>query len=112
MGSMDEHTVTQTAFEQIGVSDLETGVALFNATGLSSHHLADPITRGKLQEIAEFFRDAPDPAALINSVTRTNKSPSINNLDHLFGFVKLSKEKVVMQNEITRLDSELKFYAS
>ena len=80
--------------------DLEVGVALFNATGISSFEAQDPTTAMKLQELADFFGNHPDAVGTIRQVTRSNKNPQTENVDHLLAFVKLNKEKMDLMKQV------------
>ena len=89
---------------------LEVGVALFEATGVSSFEAQDVTVASKLGEIAEFFGKHPDAVSTIRRVSRANQNPNVDRLDHMLSFVKLSKERMDAAGKLQKLEDELKFY--
>jgi len=107
---MDGLTTQGTYFEDIDSNNLELGVALHNSLGISESDMMIPGTVSKLQEISGFLGMHPDPVGTLNRVVRSNKSPNINNTDHLLSFVALSKEKMNAMDQLDNINNQLKYY--
>lgn len=107
---MEGETTNNTSFSDMGVVDIETGVALHRALNLTTYDLQMPETMRQINEIADFMNQHPDAVGTINRVVRANKNPNITGLDHMLGFVALSKQKLAKLSEIDVLNNELKFY--
>jgi hypothetical protein len=106
---MEEQT-TGLTFSDHGINDIETGVHLYNALGIGQGELGSPKYTAQLREIAQFLEVQPDPQFIINSVLKSKRNPEIKNIDHLWNYVRLSKEKGELEDKISLLSKELKFY--
>ena len=106
----DGLTQDNTTFSDMGVNDIEIGVALHKTLALNEFDLSMPEKMRQLQEIAEFMNDHPDAVGTIERVARSNKNPNISNLDHMIGFVALSKQKLGILNKLDEINNQLKYY--
>ena len=106
----DGLTRQDTSFSEMGVNNIELGVALHRYLGLNSIENQQPDNMNKVREISEFFNDHPEAVGTLERVARSNKNPNIKNVDHLLSFVSLSKEKFSLLNKIDDLNKQLKFY--
>ena len=106
----DGLTQSNTTFTDMGVDDIEVGVSLHKALGLNEFDLSMPDKMRQLQEIAEFMNIHPDAVGTVERVARSNKNPNISQLDHMLGFVSLSKEKLKILDGLDNINNQLKFY--
>ena len=106
----DDITTQSPTFSNIGIENFEIGTYLFKALNVGAYELSDPQNAHKLAEISNFLENDLDPNFTISSVIRSNKSPNIKNIDHLYGYVKLKQSKMELQTKIEELDNQLKYY--
>lgn len=106
----DGLTTQNTSFTEMGVNDIELGVTLHKVLGLNEMDLAMPDKMRALQDIAEFMNEYPDAIATVERVARSNKNPNISNLDHMLGFISLSKEKLKVLDSLDNINNQLRFY--
>ncbi|MCK9370787.1 hypothetical protein M0R04_12830 [Candidatus Dojkabacteria bacterium] len=97
-------------FTENGFKDIDLGVTFFRAMQLGTIDLKDPVTVSKVQEIADFLEDQEDPGFVLQSLMASNKSHELRNIDHIYTFVLLNKEKNALMNKLDSLNKQLKYY--
>lgn len=95
---------------ELGANDILVGTELFRTLKMTSGDMTDPQKFHKMREITKFLNEHPDPLFIIGSVTRSNNNPNRENLDHLFDFVQLTKEKGALSDKLDNINNELKLY--
>jgi len=106
----DGLTQSNTSFSDMGVNDIELGVVLHRTLGINEFDLSMPDNMNKLREISEFMNQHPDAVSTVERVARSNRNPNTSQLDHMMGFVSLSKEKLRILDGLDNINNQLKYY--
>lgn len=92
-------------FTDIGIQDIGVGVALFDALRVGPDRLAiDNQMVGKIQIIAEFLNNEPDPTFTIQKIVSSNRSEGMEPVDHFVNFVNLEEKRRTMEKELDDLE--------
>jgi hypothetical protein len=95
--------------ETAGFKDIFVGAALWKALGVPSYEFsADPVKFQKLQTLAKFLNNHPDPTWAIDRI-RNNKT-NMSNLDFLTSYALLNQKKAEMSNGLKQVEDEIKPY--
>lgn len=90
-------------------NDISVGTDFFQKLDITQGDLMSPVNERKIQEIAEFLNDHPDPHFIVDMI-RHNRSPHMSNLDFLTGFVQLNKKRAKLEGELSKVVKDIKFY--
>ena len=91
-------------------NDITVGTELFKSLDITQSELISPIQTAKIRDIAGFLNEHPDPLFIVGSIIRSNKNPNINNLDHLWSYVKLNNNKAELTVKLEKINKELQYY--
>lgn len=94
---------------QNGFNDVLVGGEFFHALDVTDADLVSPVNQKKVNEIAQFLNEHPDPLFVI-SMVRNNRSPHMSNLDFLAGYVQLEKRRGDLQNQLDYVKNEISYY--
>lgn len=95
--------------ETAGFKDLFVGTSLWKALGVPSYEFsADPVKFQKLQTLAKFLNNHPDPNWVIGNL-RHNKT-NMSGLDFLTSYAMLSQKKMQQAEEMKKTEDEIKPY--
>lgn len=94
--------------ESAGFKDLFVGTALWKALGVPSYEFTDPVKFQKLQTLAKFLNNHPDPQWVIDNI-RHNKT-NMSNLDFLTSYAMLSQKKMQQAEDMKKTEDEIKPY--
>ena len=95
-------------FTDNGFNDVMVGAELFRNLQIGQAELLDPQKVSLLKEVSGFLNEHPDPMFLIGSLSRSRGS--LEPLEHFASFVHLSRQKEQAQEQVDKLNKELKFY--
>lgn len=95
-------------FSNTGFNDVTIGAELFYQLQVGQADLLDPKKISMLQEISGFLNEHPDPMFIIGSIARSRGTQE--PLEHFASFVQLNKQRTQAQEQVDKLDKELKFY--
>ena len=99
----------ETILSQTGFNDISKATEVISAMGLNRFDLEDNLTLSKVKDIANFMNDIDEPAFLATSVLKKNKGGQ-KNIDYLYSYVKLAKDKANAEENLRKLEKELSFY--
>lgn len=84
------------------------GTELQKAINMYPSEASMPENLAKIKDIAEFLNAHQDPMLVIDKVK--NNKTSMKNIDFLFGYVHLNKQKQEMSKKMEELDKQIKSY--
>lgn len=90
-------------------NDIEVGVNFIKTLNIAEEDMAFPTNEMKVREVAEYLNEHPEPDFIIG-LTKNNRSPNMNNLDFLTGYVKLNKKRDELERALARVVRDIKFY--
>lgn len=96
-------------FTDNGISDIERGVELYQAMGVSHEDLIFGKDQTKFREISEFVGQFGDSLPLIRSAM-SKKPMDVSPVDHIFGFVLLQKKRMSMREALKQVEAEISLY--
>lgn len=86
------------------------GAHLFKTLQVSLEEMTDNNISNKMKDIVDFVSQLPDPLFVIDSVPARNRGGKMSNLDFLYTFVQLNKQRDEAQQRLSEIDKQLEFY--
>lgn len=95
-------------FNDMGIDAL-TGSEVMMRVGVSPSDLRSPQTFEKVKDIMQFMKTVPqgDRSYFLNKITA---GKAVNKLDHVWGYVELSKKRSEAEKTLNQLKEEISFY--
>lgn len=93
-----------------GIKDVLIGAELFRALSITPDELYNsPQEFAKFKGITDYLNSHQDPLSVIGKI-RNNKSPHMNNLEYLSGYVALSQEHEQLTKKAESIKKQLSYY--
>lgn len=95
-------------FNDLGV-DAIVGADLMYKIGITQDDLLDPQAFEKMKDVIHYLKQLPpEQRSIMTNRVLTGKN--INKLDHMWGYVELSKKAQAKMQELDLLKEELSYY--
>lgn len=95
-------------FNDLGV-DAIVGSDLMYRVGLTEQDLVLPGNFEKMKDIIAFLKELP-PEQRSHMMSKVLTGKNVDKLDHLWGYVELTKKSMAKRKELDLLNEELSFY--
>jgi hypothetical protein len=95
-------------FNDLGV-DAIVGSDLMYKVGITQNDLAHPQAFEKMRDIIQYLKQLP-PEERSHMMNKVLTGKNINKLDHMWGYIELSKKAQDKVKELDLLKEELSFY--
>lgn len=93
------------AFNDMGGSAI-VATDIMTRLDVKDYDLNDPVRFKRFQDVLSYLKDK-DFRFLINKITTAK---NVDKLDHVWGYVELSKQKEDKERELAKLGEEISFY--